>query len=300
VASFSGEGEHHYRRFDRALWSALGEIGVWSILGSGGTFLDLAVAVEALGAEAVAGPIAPTVMGSMLPDLVDVAKLELGGLVVVAADNSSIVPWGMDADAVILLSDDGQSASRGRFADGPAPVEVLGLDRWARGTLVADSAPAAATRASALANLVVAAYSVGAAGRILDITVDYAASRQQFAKPLLAFQTVAHRLAQASVDVDAAGSLAVAAALWLSDSHAAPPVVRQSSAAAARLLATEVGLRVGFLGHQIAGGMGFVDGTLLATLSRRIQEAAQVPPDGQIVRQQVLSLPRLGSASFGS
>ena len=49
--------------------------------------------------------------------------------------------------------------------------------------------------------LLVAAYSVGAASRCLELAVDYAKQRQQFGRPIGSFQAIKHRAANAQIEL---------------------------------------------------------------------------------------------------
>ena len=55
--------------------------------------------------------------------------------------------------------------------------------------------------------VLLAAYAMGGAGYALEITVQYAKDRQQFDKPLGAFQALAHYLADAKCTVDGGRTL---------------------------------------------------------------------------------------------
>ncbi|MFI9822885.1 acyl-CoA dehydrogenase family protein [Streptomyces sp. NPDC052013] len=57
-----------------------------------------------------------------------------------------------------------------------------------------------------------AAEAVGAAGRVLELTVEYVGRREQFGRPIGSFQAVKHRLADVYVQVQAARSAAYYAA----------------------------------------------------------------------------------------
>jgi alkylation response protein AidB-like acyl-CoA dehydrogenase len=172
-------------------------------------------------------------------------------------------------------------------------VQALALEPWASGRLAATGAFVPAQRAIAMGNLALAAYVVGAADRVLDETVDYTRSRTQFDQPIFRFQTVSHRLARASAELAAAAGLVLGAARWLAGDSGVPLDIASPAAAAARLLALDVGVDIGFTGHQLAGGMGFVDGTLVTTLSRRMQLAAHVPPERTLLESGVIAFPHL-------
>ena len=99
---FRDEGEIQVRSFDPELWRALGEAGVWgAATGGGGDVEDLAVAAEALGAEAIAGPVVPTsvVLGLLSDD--EREPVERGSVLATVSDGHPIVPWGCDCGSRI-------------------------------------------------------------------------------------------------------------------------------------------------------------------------------------------------------
>jgi alkylation response protein AidB-like acyl-CoA dehydrogenase len=98
-----------------------------------------------------------------------------------------------------------------------------------------------------------AAQAVGGARAALDLAVDYAKTRQQFDKPLGAFQAIAHYLADASTAVDGAQTLAWEAA-WARDAGRADAA---KLAAMAKLFAGRTFRDVTATAVQIFGGVGF-------------------------------------------
>jgi len=99
----------------------------------------------------------------------------------------------------------------------------------------------------------IAATAVGGATRALDLTVAYAQTREQFGKPLGAFQALAHLLADGATEVSGAELLVHRAAAALDSG--APEADRL--AAMAKLFACETYRRVTRVGEQIFGGVGF-------------------------------------------
>jgi len=100
--------------------------------------------------------------------------------------------------------------------------------------------------------ILLAAQAVGGARYALDITVQYAKDRQQFDKPLGAFQAIAHYLADAVTTVDGAETLVYEAA-WARD--AGEPVTRL--APMAKLFACQTFRDVTAMAQQVFGGVGF-------------------------------------------
>jgi alkylation response protein AidB-like acyl-CoA dehydrogenase len=100
--------------------------------------------------------------------------------------------------------------------------------------------------------IVLAAWAVGAAARAQEITVQYAKDREQFGKPIGAFQSIAHYLADRQAELDGARTL-VHEAAW---AHATGrPVTRL--APMAKLFACRVLRDVTATAQQVHGGNGF-------------------------------------------
>jgi alkylation response protein AidB-like acyl-CoA dehydrogenase len=99
-----------------------------------------------------------------------------------------------------------------------------------------------------------AAQANGGAEYALEITVQYAKDREQFDKPLGAFQALAHDMADARTAVDGAATLTYEAA-W-AHSHPADQPVRKLSAMA-KLFSCNTFRDVTAMAQQIFGGVGF-------------------------------------------
>src|SRR5205807_9765228 len=100
--------------------------------------------------------------------------------------------------------------------------------------------------------ILAAAQAVGGARHALDITVQYAKDRQQFDKPLGAFQALAHYLADSVTAVDGAETLVWEAAWARTEGQ---PVDRL--APMAKLFACQTFRDVTAMAQQIFGGVGF-------------------------------------------
>jgi alkylation response protein AidB-like acyl-CoA dehydrogenase len=100
--------------------------------------------------------------------------------------------------------------------------------------------------------ILLAAQAVGGARYALDITVQYAKDREQFDKPLGAFQAIAHYLADAATAVDGAETLMYEAAWSLANDR---PIAQL--APMAKLFACSTFRDVTATAQQIFGGVGF-------------------------------------------
>ncbi len=98
----------------------------------------------------------------------------------------------------------------------------------------------------------IAALSLGIARGALDAAVAYAPVREQFGKPLAAYQMIRAKIADMATMVDAARLLTLRAA-WLKDRGV--ETTRESSMA--KLYASEVAVKVAEEAIQILGGYGY-------------------------------------------
>lgn len=136
-------------------------------------------------------------------------------------------------------------------------ADVLAGDRTVFGCTVLDRA----LDHAAVASL---AYITGAAERALEMTVAHAKAREQFGRPIGAFQAVAHRCVDMRVDIDACRYLAYQAAWALDAGRSA-----ELEVAAAKAYGNDALRRVFMHAHQVHGAVGFSTEHDLQLLSRR-------------------------------
>ncbi len=98
----------------------------------------------------------------------------------------------------------------------------------------------------------IAALSVGIAQGAYEAAISYANERQQFGKPISAFQAIQFKLADMATQIECARLLTLQAA---ASKDAGRPVTQQS--AMAKLYASEVAVRVAEESVQIHGGYGY-------------------------------------------
>lgn len=101
--------------------------------------------------------------------------------------------------------------------------------------------------------LTVAANSVGRARRVLDATLDWAATRKQFGQPIGTFQGIGFQLADMATAVEAAELLTLQAA-WKQDQG----TMTATDAAMAKLFASETLGRLTDTAVQVFGGTGLM------------------------------------------
>jgi alkylation response protein AidB-like acyl-CoA dehydrogenase len=100
--------------------------------------------------------------------------------------------------------------------------------------------------------IMLAAQAVGGARYTLEITVQYAKDREQFDKPLGAFQAISHYLADAATAVDGAETLMYEAAWARANGRSVDRL-----APMAKLFACKTFRDVTAMSQQVFGGVGF-------------------------------------------
>lgn len=130
----------------------------------------------------------------------------------------------------------------------------LGADRVLGGVSKEEGAPPSTPAAqwlAATATVGLCAHQAGVTAQALDLTAEYARTREQFGKPVGAFQAVAQRLADAYVDVQAI-TLTMWQAAWLL-SEGLPAA---TEIATAKFWAADGGHRVAHTAVHVHGGVG--------------------------------------------
>jgi len=102
-----------------------------------------------------------------------------------------------------------------------------------------------------------AAQAIGGAAYALDITVQYAKDREQFDKPLGAFQAIAHYLSDAATAVNGGRILAYEAAWSLAEGKAVEGKTIAVLAPMAKLFACQTFRNTTAMAQQVFGGVGF-------------------------------------------
>ena len=109
----------------------------------------------------------------------------------------------------------------------------------------------AATRRRALAALALEA--VGIASQALALGVEHAKSREQFGRPIGAYQAVSHKLADSYVELELARSLAYWAAWGIAEDEGEA----EQAAVAAKAYSADAAVAACERAIQVCGGMGF-------------------------------------------
>ena len=165
-------------------------------------------------------------------------------LVVVGVAGPGLAVVERDAPGVRVEDEAGVDHSR--------PVATLHLEDAAAEALTG-GAPAAAARVRDAALVLLAADAFGAAWALIQETVAYAKSRQQFGAPIAQFQGVKHQLADMATRLEPArGLFWYAAHVWDRGDADAP-----RAAAIAKAHLTEEACAVARAAVELHGGLGF-------------------------------------------
>lgn len=160
------------------------------------------------------------------------------------------------ADLVLRLDGDGATLFAGSAL---SDRHSLDAGRWsiplAHAVLAGDPVAKGDDTAAQRAHLLCAAALAGIASAARDMAVDYAKTREQFGKPIGAFQAVKHHCADMAVEAMAAADLTGFAAVALADGRDdAALLIDAALSVAIRAAIRNAGLNV-----QIHGGIGFSD-----------------------------------------
>jgi alkylation response protein AidB-like acyl-CoA dehydrogenase len=191
------------------------------------------------------------------------AKADGGG--VVLDGEKILVPDAASADFFLVATSDGKRHLVERAADGVTVTAEPSIDPTRRFSSVrfdgvrvaaADTLPGAEGDYYPVffrLCVALAAESTGIAQRTMEMAVEYAKDRQQFGRPIGAYQAVSHRCAQMLLETENARS-AVYGAAWAAD---AEPESLPLAASTAKAYASDAGWRVPDASIQVHGGIGF-------------------------------------------
>ena len=278
--------------FDPATWRRLtSEFAVTALLvpeefgGAGYGFVELGVVLEEAGRMLLVAPLLSTALGTaaLLASgdieqqkrwLPGVASGELHAAVALPAVGSpapaitftdgrltgsvSFVIDGHTADVLVVAAGEALFVVEGSAA-GLTRTVLQTVDqtrKLARLDLDAVTAAPLAGSVEALrdvAAICLAVEQVGAAQKVLETTVDYAKTRNQFGRAIGSFQAVKHRLADMLVEVESARSAAYAALGALAAGSDEVPVL----AAIAKAYCSDALLNCAGESIQLHGGIGF-------------------------------------------
>ena len=292
------------RTYPDALWSEIRDLGWPGIAideehgGQGLGLVELVILAEELGyacaptpflSNAIAGLVIDSAASDAQRDrwLPGIASGEGRGSIAGTGDEPGLVP---DAEGAAVIGLDPMTEPR--LVEGSAakiePVELIDATReYARVSAAAgEPLDGDVARGLQLGAVALSAELVGLAQRAMNLAVDYAKERQQFGRPIGAYQAVSHRCAGMLYDTEEARSLTYYAA-WCAG---AEPQSLPLAAHMAKARASDAAWRVTNDALQVLGGIGFTWEHDLHFLLKRAKVGSELLGDARMHREQVASL----------
>ena len=287
--------------YDDAPWKEICELGWPGIAiaeehgGQGLGTVELVILQEELGYACAPTPfIANAYAGAVIQGagsdeqrsrwLPGIASGEERGAAELTCDPEPVV--GAAEGASILVLADGEGAKLVEPAD--AELERLDLIDSTRAYYRVraeggEKLPGDIAHAGSVGQVALAAELVGVAQRALDMAVEYAKEREQFDRPIGAYQAVSHRLADMLWAVEEARSLTYYAA-WVAD---AEPENLSVAASMAKARASDAAASVCHDAIQTLGGIGFTWEHDVHFLLKRAKVGGQLMGSAGAHREQV-------------
>jgi alkylation response protein AidB-like acyl-CoA dehydrogenase len=236
------------------VWKEITDLGWQALPFEDFGFLEACLVIEELGRARIPSPYLSTVAccGFAAPALRP--AIAEGAIFAYVPFSDALVPWAREADRLLVATPGGVVITDPHQVS-MTPVTVVGLCPTYRVTYYSvEGSPATGSAAAieAYGAAATCAEMVGGAQAVLDKTVAYAKEREQFGKPIGAFQAVQHHCANMAIDVLSARFVAYEAIWRLSQDLDATAEV-----AVAKSWVSEAYERVCALGHQVHGAIGF-------------------------------------------
>jgi alkylation response protein AidB-like acyl-CoA dehydrogenase len=297
------------RAYDDALWRDICELGWPGIMiaeehgGQGLGMVELAILCEELGYACAATPYlsnasAGIFIGRAASDeqrerwLAGIAAGEDRGAAAFQPRSNDLVPDAEGA-AVLVLNDGDRAVAVEGSAAQTEPVELIDATRsYAKVSASGgDPLPGEVEAAADCSVVALAAELTGVAQRALEMAVEYAKERQQFGRPIGAYQAVSHRCAGMLYDTEEARSLTYYAA-WCAD---AEPESLPLAASMAKARASDAAWRVTNDAIQVLGGIGFTWEHDIHFFLKRAKVGAELLGDARLHRERIASLAGLAA-----
>jgi alkylation response protein AidB-like acyl-CoA dehydrogenase len=152
-----------------------------------------------------------------------------------------------------------------------------------------DEALAAIEAALHIGLAALCADAVGVMQALVDATVEYMRTRQQFGQPIGRFQALQHRIADMLIHLEAARSMSYLAALRCTDTDVGE---RRRALSAAKTVIGQAGRFVGQQSVQLHGGMGMTDELKVSHWFKRLTAAQLMFGDSDTHLQRYAALTR--------
>jgi len=305
-------GESEQVEWSDGLWRAIEESGFSRTLvpetggGAGGDWEDACALLKRVGEYSVPAPVAETLFATWILGAagIEAPNGPLTFAIAPANDDFRIaqesggrwrvnarfvrVPWGGRCAAMVVVADydsetyvlkipgRGVKASPGLAISGEPRDDIEIVDFSIPIDCVRIGIQEISTeRCFALAALCRAAMMAGALNQILDLCLSYASERQQFGRPINAFQVIRHYLVILAEEVAAANVVTEIAA------GACGNQWESAAAAMAKIRAGEAACTATRIAHQIHGAIG-------VTREHRLHQSTQrpCPPNSAVLSPQ--------------
>lgn len=283
-----------------SVWRRLAEMGLAELCipeirgGAGAVALDTVVVAEQLGRHAVPGPwiestvFVPTFFRShqVLPEFLPTWAALAEGSARVSVAVTDVLPFALDTDAsthVIEVSD-----ATARKATVASVRPSLDPSRRLSALAAVDEAVSVPERdaraAFDLATLAHAATLLGAAEKMLELSVEYLLSRRQFGRVIGEYQALKHRAADVRVALDFARPLILGAAVALDADWAEAA----RSVSAAKVSAGRAADKAASAALQLHGAIGYTSEYDLSLLLLRVRATLPLWGASQFHRDRIL------------
>jgi alkylation response protein AidB-like acyl-CoA dehydrogenase len=298
--------------YDDGLWNQISELGWPGIAiseddgGQGLGMVELAVLLEESGYACAPSPLLGTAGAALVISaagsdeqrsewLPKLATGEATGAFGGFADGSSTVFCDLPrADVVVTFDGEGALLAPASEVDFEAfkaidSTRSYGLVSEAAGERLPGDVDAGRDRLA----VAISAELTGIAQRTLEMATDYARERQQFGRPIGAYQGVSHRIAAMLLGVEESRSLTYFAA-WTAD---AEPDSLPMASAMAGARSADAGWEVPASALQVLGGIGFTWEHDLQFWLKRGRVAGRMLGTPRAHRERVAELSGLGASS---
>jgi len=297
--------------YDDALWRQISDLGWPGIAiaeeygGLGLGVVELVILQEELGYVCAPSPFISNAVAGLVIEaagsdeqrtrwLPGIASGEARGAAAMTADESPIVGAAAGSSVIVINDHDGGHL----LETSAATLERLDLIDTTRayfrvsgdGGDPLPGGPEIAMAAIDRATVALSAELVGVAQRALDMAVEYAKEREQFGRPIGAYQAVSHRCAEMLWAVEEARSLLYYAA-WCAD---AQPETLPLAASMSNARASDAATSVTHNAIQVLGGIGFTWEHDVHFFLKRARVVAQLLGSAGMHRGRVAELAGLG------
>ena len=292
--------------YDDALWTEVSELGWPGIAiaeeygGQGLGMVELVVLCEELGFACAPLPFLSNAAAGLAIEAAGSDEQKSRWLPGIASGEGrgafgdpDVLIDGEGAACAVVYGDDGETRVVDLAEVEPEPLELIDQTRRYSKPLGDGIGQALAGDFSSATDrilIAVAAELVGVGQRAMEMAVEYAKEREQFERPIGAYQGVSHACAKMLYDIEEARSLTYSAA-WAAD---AEPESLPTAAAMAKARASEAAWDVCKASIQVHGGIGFTWEHDLHFLLKRARADGQMFGTAAQHKERVAALSGLG------